>query len=389
VRVIGITSGTSFDAVEAVLTELLLDASGVLRATLLEHRSAPYPPEVRDAIASALPPAATSVEQICKLDVAVGQAFASVAGELVRAHGQVDIVCSHGQTVYHWVEGRTARGTLQLGEPAWAAERTGAAVVSNVRNRDIAAGGQGAPLACLLDTLLIGSQPPVPTGSLNLGGIANVTVLSPTAAPVAFDTGPANALIDATVQWLSGGSRRYDDGGALAAAGKTDPDLVGRLLDDPYFSLPPPKSTGKELFDLDYVTSRLGSDGFEPEDLLASVTAATAESVSLALRPYGLVELFVAGGGTRNPTLMGELRRRLPDVRLRDTGELGVPEAAKEALLFAVIGFYTAAGFPATLPSCTGASHAVVLGSITPGSRPLPAPAAGPVPVRLVMVGRS
>lgn len=384
-KVIGITSGTSFDAVEALAVEFTLDGSDVLKATFLEHRSVPYPVQLRDAIASSLPPAASSVEQICKLDVAIGQFFAGIAGDLALAHGPVDVVCSHGQTVYHWVEGAVAKGTIQLGEPAWAAESTGAAVVSDVRNRDIAAGGQGAPLACLLDALLIGSRPAVPTGSLNLGGIANVTVLHPSHDPVAWDIGPANALIDATVQWLSSGSQHYDHEGALAGAGRADPDLVGHLLDEPYFSLPPPKSTGKELFNLEYVTSRLGNDEFSQEDLVASVTTATAESLAMALRPYELAELFVAGGGTRNPTLMGELRRRLPGVRLRDTGELGVPEAAKEALLFAVIGLFTVSGWPATLPSCTGASHAVVLGSITPGSRPLPPPLRGPAPTRLVV----
>ena len=163
-------SGTSFDAVEALVVDLDLDAaSGVLEATLVEHRSVPYPQSVRDSIALALPPAPTTLEAVCQLDVAIGQAFAAVAGDVALVHGPLDVICSHGQTVFHWVEGRVAKGSLQLGEPAWIAEQTGATVVSNVRNRDISAGGQGAPLASLLDVLLLASRSDITTGSLNLG----------------------------------------------------------------------------------------------------------------------------------------------------------------------------------------------------------------------------
>ena len=385
-RALGICSGTSFDAVEALVVDFDLDAaSGVLEATLVEHRSVPYPPSVRDSIAVALPPAPTTLEAVCQLDVAIGQAFAAVAGDVALVHGPLDVICSHGQTVFHWVEGRVAKGSLQLGEPAWIAEQTGATVVSNVRNRDISAGGQGAPLASLLDVLLLASRSDITTGSLNLGGISNVTVIRPGQEPLAWDTGPANALIDAATEWVSEGREHYDRGGALAREGRADPSLVERLLDDPYFSLPPPKSTGKELFNLGYLVSRLGDEQYEARDLLASITAATAESIGAALRPYDLSELFVAGGGTRNPTFMDELRKRLPGVEVRGTAQLGVPEAAKEALLFALIGFFTVCGFPATIPSCTGATHSCVLGSITPGSSPLPPAPGGPAPTRLVV----
>ena len=372
-RVIGMISGTSFDAVEALLAELELDGDELV-CELIEHRSVAYPPSVRHAIAAILPPSPTTIEQVCQLDVAIGRFFADVAGELADDHGGVDAVCSHGQTVYHWVEGGDARGTLQLGEPAWTAERTGAAVVSDVRNRDIAAGGHGAPLASLLDVLLLGASPAV-CGSLNLGGIANVTVLGPGRDPVAFDIGPANALIDAAVEMLTDGDQRFDRHGAWAARGQADAGLVDSLLDDPYFSLPPPKSTGKEYFNLGYVTRRvaeMGEEEISAADLLASLTVATAEMVAASLRPFRLGELIVAGGGTRNLTLMAELQARLPGVTMRRTDELGVPEAAKEALVFAIIGFLTLHGLPATVPSCTGAARASVLGSVTPGRAPLP-----------------
>jgi anhydro-N-acetylmuramic acid kinase len=334
-----------------------------------------------------MPPALTTAEQVCHLDVVIGQFFAHVAKELADDHGGVDAVCSHGQTIYHWVEASTAKGTLQLGEPAWIAESTGAAVVSDVRNRDIATGGHGAPLASLLDVLLLGTAPAVPCGCLNLGGISNVTVLGPGREPAAFDIGPANALIDAAIEWKTGGRQLYDDGGSLAAQGRVDTELMARLVDDPYYSLPVPKSTGKEYFNLGYLTSRLGESDMALADLLASVTAATAEIVAAAIRPFAVAELIVAGGGTRNHTLMAELEQRLPGVRMRRMDELGVPGAAKEALAFAIIGFLTLSGLPAIIPSCTGASRASVLGSITPGSGPLTAllSSSGQAPTRVVV----
>ena len=384
-RVIGMISGTSFDAVEALLADIELEGE-VLACDLVEHCSVPYPPAVREAIAAILPPAATTIEQVCQLDVAIGQFFAEVAEELADRHGGVDAVCSHGQTVYHWVDGNLAKGTLQLGEPAWIADRTGAVVVSDIRNRDIAAGGHGAPLASLLDVLLLGANPPAVSGSLNLGGIANVTIVGPQREPIAFDIGPSNALLDAAVEWLSGGQQQYDQDGAWAARGTVDAPFVARLLDDPYFALAPPKSTGKEYFNLGYVRRRLEGPSLPAEDVLASLTAATAEMIALALRSFEVNDLFVAGGGTRNRKLMAELQARLPGVNIRRTDELGVPEASKEALVFAIIGFLTICGLPATIPSCTGARQPSVLGSVTPGRRLLERPIAGPLPpVRAVV----
>jgi anhydro-N-acetylmuramic acid kinase len=384
VRVMGMISGTSFDAVEAVLADLELDGD-LLSCDLVAHRSVPYPSGLRAAIADALPPAPTTMEKVCQLDVLIGQFFARVAADLAGAHGGVEVVCSHGQTVYHWVEGQHARGTVQLGEPAWIAESTGAAVVSDVRNRDIAVGGQGAPLASLLDVLLLGASPLVPCAALNLGGIANATVLGPGRPPVAFDIGPANALLDAMVEKLSNGGAHFDQDGSWAARGRPHGPLVARLLDDPYFALPPPKSTGKEHFNLAYVTDRLPGD-LSPEDILASLTLVTARSVAEALAPFGVAELVVAGGGTRNPTLMSMLASLMPSVRVRRTDELGVPEGAKEALLFAVIGFLTMSGLPSTVPSCTGALRPSVLGSVTPGRQWPPRERAPALPPQRLVV---
>ncbi len=384
-RVIGMISGTSFDAVEALLADIELEGE-VLACDLVEHRSVPYPQVVRQAIAAMLPPAATTIEQVCQLDVAIGQFFAEVAKDLADRHGGVDAICSHGQTVYHWVDGNLAKGTLQLGEPAWIADRTGTAVVSDVRNRDIAAGGHGAPLASLLDVLLLGANPAVVSGSLNLGGIANVTIVGPEREPIAFDIGPSNALLDAAVEWLSDGQQQYDQDGAWAARGTADASFVARLLDDPYFALPPPKSTGKEYFNLGYIRSRMDDASPPAQDVLASLTAASAEMIAMALRNFDVNSLLVSGGGTRNRALMAELKTRLPGVSIRPTDELGIPEVSKEALVFAVIGFLTLCGLPATIPSCTGARQASVLGSVTPGRGIMDRPIAGALPpARLVV----
>ncbi len=385
-RVIGMISGTSFDAVEALLANLELEGERLV-VDLLAHRSVPYPDELSAGIAQVLPPAQVGLAEVTRLDSGIGRFFGRVAASLAEDQGGADLVCSHGQTVYHLVEGRRALGSLQLGEPAFIAEATGCPVVSDVRSADIALGGQGAPLASLLDVLLLGASPPSPRGSLNLGGIANVTVVGPGRAPYAYDIGPANALIDAAASFVSGGSLRYDKDGELAASGTADERLVARLLDDPYFTLAPPKSTGKELFNLSYLTRRLGPEELPPADLLASVTAASAESVAQSLRPLGLSELLVAGGGVRNRTFMSELADRLPGVPLRPVDELGVPGSAKEALLLCVIGMLTLHGLASTIPSCTGASRPAVLGSITPGSGGrlgLPAPGARQ-PSRLVV----
>ena len=405
-RVIGMISGTSFDAVEAVLADFV-PSGDVLGCDLVAHRSVPYPDDLRERIAGILPPAPTTIGEVCELDVAIGQFFAEVAHDLAAEVGgePVEVVCSHGQTVFHWVSGDRALGTLQLGQPAWIAERTGATVVSDVRSRDIAAGGHGAPLASVIDVLLLAPPPGTVRGALNLGGISNVTVLAEGREPVAFDIGPANALMDATVTWASGGKERFDESGRRAARGRVDDILLAALLEEPYYSLPVPKSTGKELFNLDYVLvalggrelrgrepggrelggRELGDREIDPDDLVATLGALTVETVARALEDFGVTEVVPAGGGTRNPVLMSGLQARLPGVFFRPLAELGVPEAAKEALAFALIGYLTSSGIRASVPSCTGARHASILGSITPGVRPLHPGLAAEAPTRLVV----
>lgn len=316
-----------------------------------------------------------SLRDVCRLDTLIGQAFAAVADDLARTAcgGRAELVCSHGQTVYHWVEDGRTRGTLQLGQPAWIAERTGLPVVSDVRARDVAAGGQGAPLVSVLDVLLLGGLDG-PAAALNLGGIANLTFVRPGQDPIAYDTGPGNALIDAAVRELSSGREHLDERGRRAAGGRVDRGLLARLLDDPFYRRPPPKTTGKERFHAAYLRERLGEEGAAGDDLVATVTALTVETVGSELERLGARLVYVSGGGTRNPTLMSWLRGRVPGVGIAVSDELGVPERSKEALAFAVLGFLTAHGLPASVPSCTGAPGPRVLGSLTPGQAPLRLP---------------
>ncbi|MGW0546195.1 anhydro-N-acetylmuramic acid kinase [Streptomyces altiplanensis] len=392
-RVIGLMSGTSYDAVDAAAADLTLDGD-TLVLTPLGMISTVYDDGLRAALAEALPPAGTTLAAVCRLDTRIGQAF---AGAAVRADrelcgGRADLIASHGQTVYHWAGDGRVHGTLQIGEPAWIAEATARPVVSGFRPRDVAAGGQGAPLVSIVDVMWLRGRPGVPV-ALNLGGIANITVAGESPdEPLAFDTGPANALIDAAVRDLAGGGAAYpfDRDGALAARGSVCAPLLRRLLDEPYYAGPAPKTTGKELFHLPYLRAALAGFGSLPaEDVVATLTRLTARTVADAVRPFGATEVIASGGGTRNPVLMEWLREELgggAGVPLRTSDELGLASAAKEAYAFAVLGWLTAHGLPGTVPSCTGARRPSVLGSLTPGGPGLrlPEPVAT-APVRLTV----
>jgi len=348
-------SGTSHDGIDVATVDFTLSGDTLL-GSLSYHDTVPYEPSLRARLLAALPPASVSLGEVCALDTLVGKAFADAA------RPKADLICSHGQTVFHW----PGMGTLQIGQPAWIAERIGVPVVSDVRVRDMAAGGQGAPLVALLDSLLLADLPGRPA-ALNLGGIANITVMNP--APLAYDIGPANALIDAATLLSTGGARHYDRDGALAASGTVDPALLRRFLGEPYYALPPPKSTGKELFNASYL------DGLVPgPDLVATVTALTAHTVAEAVREHRIDTLVVSGGGVPNPMLISLLRQQLPGVSLLPSGALGAPPDAKEAIAFALIGWLTYHGLPANLPACTGASAPRILGTITAGAGPLRLP---------------
>ncbi|MEU6993839.1 anhydro-N-acetylmuramic acid kinase [Streptomyces sp. NPDC046465] len=387
-RVIGLMSGTSYDAIDAAAADLALDGDR-LTLTPLGLISRGYDDGLRADLAAALPPAATTLAEVCRLDTRIGRAFAAAAVEADRelCDGRAELVASHGQTVYHWVADGQVHGTLQIGQPAWIAEATGLPVVADFRPRDIAAGGQGAPLVSLVDRMWLRGRPGAPA-ALNLGGIANITAADGTA----FDTGPANALVDAAVHEATGGRLAYDLDGELARSGTVDEGLLARLLTEPYYALGAPKTTGKELFHLPYLRTALrGYESLPAEDVVATLTRLTARTVADAVRTVGASEVVASGGGTRNPALMAALRAELGSgIPVRTSDELGLPAAAKEAYAFAVLGFLTLHGLPGTVPASTGARHASVLGSITPGRRGTPWPtvaAAGEGPVRLVVNG--
>jgi anhydro-N-acetylmuramic acid kinase len=389
-NVLGMISGTSFDGID-VACAAFEQHGDELVLTPLGSESVPYPDPLRAQIAAALPPAATTLAAVCRLDTQIGQAFAAAARQALDAFGaEVDLIVSHGQTVFHWIDldGR-ARGTLQLGQPAWIAEETGVPVLSDIRSRDLAAGGHGAPLVSVFDVLAL-QGPDHVTAALNLGGISNLTVLIPGRDPIAYDVGPANALLDAAVRALTGGREEFDAGGAGAARGRLDESLLERLLDEPYYSAPPPKSTGKELFHLGYLVDRIGPvERWAADDTLATLAALTARTVAAELSRWNVREVLASGGGTSNVTVMRMLREAVPGVRLAMIDELGVPAHAKEAYAFALIGYLTAHGLPGTVPSCTGASGARLLGTLTPGRGPLRLPEPySTAPARLVIGAR-
>ncbi|MFE2518641.1 anhydro-N-acetylmuramic acid kinase [Streptomyces mirabilis] len=382
-RVIGLMSGTSYDAIDAAAAELTLEGEDLTLRPLGMVGEA-YDDALREALAAALPPAATTLAEVCRLDTLIGQAFAAAAVRADRelCGGGAELVASHGQTVYHWVEDGRAHGTLQLGQPAWIAEATGLPVVADFRPRDIAAGGQGAPLVSLVDLLWLRGRAGTPV-ALNLGGIANLTAPNGTA----FDSGPGCALVDVAVRGLTGGRLHYDVDGALAARGTVHEPLLDRLLAEPYYALPAPKTTGKELFHLGHLRDALTGFGtLTAEDVIATLTRLTARTVADAVRSVGATEVIASGGGTRNPALMAMLDAELPGVPVRTSDALGLPAAAKEAYAFAVLGFLTLHGLTGTDPVSTGARHPSVLGSITPGRGGLRLPSrAGAAPVRLVL----
>lgn len=371
-RVVGVLSGTSYDAIEVAAADLRLSGDTV-EAELLGASSVDFEPRLRGAVAAVLPPRTTEMAAVCRLDTELGQAFAAAAQHAVDelCDGEADLVVSHGQTVFHWVEAGRARGTLQLGQPAWIAERTGLPVVSDLRARDVASGGHGAPLVSLMDALLLGDAEGPPRAAMNIGGIANATVVRDGEPAIAFDTGPGNALIDTVVAWCTGGREAMDRDGVRAGRGRVDGRLLARLAADPYFLLPAPKSTGRELFHGDWLRAAVDevSPGVAADDLVATVTRLTADTVAAALRSLDVRHLWVSGGGALNPVLMDWLAAALPGVRVATTDELGLPATSKEAYAFALLGFLTWLGLPATLPSCTGAGHASVLGTVTPGMR--------------------
>ena len=370
-RVLGMISGTSHDGIDVAVVEFDL-VDDMLHGRVTYTASTGYEPALRARLAAALPPQPTTFAEVCELDTLIGRAFAASAAAAIEAAGPVGLIVSHGQTVYHWVDGGHALGTLQIGQPAWIAEITGTPVLSDVRIRDVTAGGHGAPLVSYLDRLLLGGLGGRPA-ALNLGGIANMTVVADTVT--AYDIGPANALIDAVVS-AAGDGRDYDVDGRIAASGTVDEALLEVLLADPYYRLPAPKSTGKEHFHREYVERAVAETGRDIDlaDVVATVTELTVRTVVADVRAARVTTLVVSGGGVRNPVILAGLREGIDGVDLIVSDELGAPSDDKEAIAFALIGWCSAHGLPGTVPGGTGAASGRILGAFTPGAGPLRLP---------------
>jgi anhydro-N-acetylmuramic acid kinase len=405
VLVIGLISGTSIDAIDAALVELTHEGP-MLRIRMRAFAMFPYDPALRAQVVALLPPHTGSTAAVCAINMLLGEAFAGAARRLAEQAGlpidRVDLIASHGQTVYHQVAAGQVRSTLQLGAPAVIAERTGCTVVADFRPRDIAAGGQGAPLVPYLDLLLFRHERRY-RAVQNIGGIGNVTYLPPTiedrgwriedssvianetlssifhppssshSSVIAFDTGPGNLLIDEAVRLLTNGALSYDHDGRMAAAGRVDRQLLDAWLGHPFYHQPPPRSTGREQFgaaEAHAYVAECRARGLTPEDTIATLTALTARSIADSYQRYcGRVdEVLVSGGGARNPTLLAMLQAALPGSSVHTVDSLALDADAKEAVAFAVAGYATLHGWPNNVPTATGASHPAVLGSITPGA---------------------
>ncbi len=378
-RVAGIMSGTSLDGIDVAI----VDIGSRDRMTLLAFRSTPYPPSVREALLG-VSNADTHTSTIARLNFLLGELYAEAVIQTCErrqiALESVGLIGCHGQTIFH--EGapvsflrRPVASTLQIGEAAVIAERTGVPVISDFRSRDIAAGGNGAPLVPIVDYRLF-RHPRLGRVALNVGGIANITAIPPKAKPadlIAFDTGPGNMVIDALVGRLTNGRSLYDRNGWIAHGARLNRPLLEELLSERYYRLKPPKSAGREQYGAAFV-ERLVSTGLPLPDLVATATALTAAAVAEAIarfvRPRMVVdELIVSGGGAHNPEIRAHLAAFLPGVAVCTSADYGIDVDAKEALAFAILAFQTWRRRPANIPSATGARRAAVLGKVTPGNK--------------------
>jgi anhydro-N-acetylmuramic acid kinase len=351
-RVAGIMSGTSLDGIDVAIVEIR-----GRRVQTIGFQSTPYSEAVRTAIL-AVSNTNTHTAAVSRLNFQLAELYARAALRAIRRFGPVELIGCHGQTVFH--EGRS--NTLQLGEPAVLAERTGVPVVSNFRARDIAAGGQGAPLVPFVDALLF-RHPKRRRVALNIGGIANMTVIEPGREVIAFDTGPGNMVMDALAREFSGGKLTCDLGGKIAASGHVNEALLNELMRDPYYRRKAPKSAGREQYGVEFV-ARLKASGLAMEDLIATSTVLTSATIAAAIGPRP-TDLIVSGGGVHNPQIMAHLAGFLPDAAIATSTDFGIDADAKEAIAFAVLAAETWRRRPSNLPSATGASHPVVLGSVT------------------------
>jgi anhydro-N-acetylmuramic acid kinase len=371
-------SGTSLDGIDVAIIDIT--GSGFKsKINVLTSHSVPYPRQVREALLS-VSNVSTQTGDIARLNFLLGELYVEALEETVeRAEiplNSIKLIGCHGQTIFHEGQGAQYLGkkvasTFQIGESSVISERTGIDVISNFRERDMAAGGKGAPLVPYLDYLLLRHRGRGRI-AVNIGGIANLTAIPPNTSTdrvIAFDSGPGNMVIDQLVSRITSGGQLFDRDGAMAASGQPDPKLLAKLLRDKYFRAKPPKTAGREQYGAEFVTKLLDTE-LSSEDLIATATALSAESIALGIRNFVMPdmrvdEIFVSGGGTHNPTLMRMLRKALEPIPVMETTEMGLDVDAKEAIAFAVMAYETAHCRPSNVPMATGAKKSVVLGKMT------------------------
>jgi anhydro-N-acetylmuramic acid kinase len=367
-------SGTSLDGIDVAIVDI-----HKRKIICVAFHSTPYPKPVREALLS-VSNNITHTATISRLNFLLGALYAEAIHETCRRKriplDSINLCGLHGQTIFHEGQpveylGMHVASTLQIGEAAVVAERTGIPTISNFRERDIAAGGRGAPLVPYVDYLLFRHRR-IGRIALNIGGIANITVIPASAKPeqiTAFDTGPGNMIIDALVSHKSKGHQRYDRDGRIAKAAKIHPRMLEAMLSDPYFKLDPPKSAGREQFGQEFANGLIAT-GIRIDDLIATATEFTAQSIANAIRPFEkITELIASGGGIHNRQIMRRLRELLPHLAVTTTHTHGIDPDAKEAIAFAVLAHEFAHSRPANLPSATGARHKAILGKSSPAAR--------------------
>ncbi|MGF1458204.1 MAG: anhydro-N-acetylmuramic acid kinase [Leptolyngbyaceae cyanobacterium] len=383
-RVIGLISGTSVDGVDGATVEI--EGQGYdLSLTVIGGTTLAYPPAIRQQALAVGAGESVTMADLATLDEAIAQVFARLAQDLMQTYGPVDLIASHGQTVFHRPRGATAESgavtalaySVQLGRGAAIAHLTQCPTVSNFRQADIAAGGEGAPLVPPVDLALL-SHPTQYRCVQNIGGIGNVALLPPWPIPhqgappkvLGWDTGPGNSLIDLAVETFSAGQKTYDQDGTWAAQGSPSLRLVEQWLSHPYFEQLPPKSTGRELFGRDFWRQCFADTqalDLSPADVLASLTELTALSIARSYHnflPTLPAEMLLCGGGSQNPYLVERIRQHLPGIAVQSTTDVGIPADLKEAIAFAVLGYWRHQGFPGNLPSVTGAQAGMLLGDL-------------------------
>jgi anhydro-N-acetylmuramic acid kinase len=382
-RIAGIMSGTSLDGIDVAIVDIT--GSGFkAKINVLTSHSIPYPRRVREALLG-ISNANTHTSEISRLNFLLGELYAEAVEETAERGNiplsSIKLIGCHGQTIYHDGSGSPYLGkkvanTLQIGESSVISERTGISVISNFRERDVAAGGKGAPLVPYLDYLLLRARGRGRV-AVNIGGIANLTAIPPNSSTeklIAFDTGPGNMVIDQLVSRITLGRQTFDRDGTIAAAGQVDPKLLNKLLRDKYLRAKPPKTAGREQYGSEFVGKLLDTE-LSSEDLIATATALTAESIALGIRNFVMPEMrvdeiFVSGGGVHNPTLIGMLRKAMDPIPILETTEAGLDVDAKEAVAFAVLAYETHHQRPSSVPQATGAKRSVVLGKVTPNGAP-------------------